>query len=69
MRRPGQTPGEYRAILAERLPETADDIDTLTEAFVRARYAPHPITADDARRARTPFERLRRVLKRSKSLV
>jgi hypothetical protein len=65
-RRPGQTPEEYRAQLAAQLPETHDDIGTLTDAFVRATYAPYPVTPDDARKTRLPFERLKRLLRGKK---
>jgi hypothetical protein len=36
----------------------------LTEAYVRARYAPTPITTADAHRARGLWERLRRMVQR-----
>jgi Domain of unknown function (DUF4129) len=65
-RRSGQTPYEYRAILARHLPEAAQEIGELTDAFVVAQYSPQPIGAEDARRARGPWERLRRRLRKLK---
>jgi Domain of unknown function (DUF4129) len=61
-RRGGQTPYEYRATLIEHLPEVEQDIGELTEAFVVAQYSPRPIDDTEARRARRPWERVRRRL-------
>ena len=62
-RRTGQTPYEYSATLARRLPEAEPDIAELTEAFVAAEYSPRPPDATAARRARRPWERMRRRLR------
>jgi Domain of unknown function (DUF4129) len=62
-RRPGQTPYEYGAILTKRLPEARQDISELTDTFVVAEYSPHPVDEADARRARRPWERVRRRLR------
>jgi hypothetical protein len=61
-RRGGQTPYEYRATLAQHLPEVEQEIDELTESFVVAQYSPRPVGPDEARRARRPWERVRRRL-------
>jgi hypothetical protein len=61
---PGQTPTEYQSTLAAQRPELATDLTDLTEAYVRARYAPTPITPADARHARGLWERLRRMVQR-----
>lgn len=63
-RRNAQTPNEYAADLAERLPDAAEDLATLTDAYVRAAYAPHPISREEAARVRRPFARLRRRLRK-----
>jgi hypothetical protein len=55
----GQTPYEYGRDLGERLPERKAELDSLTEAFVRARYSPAPVSDADAREARGPWQRLR----------
>jgi Domain of unknown function (DUF4129) len=62
-RRRGQTPYEYQATLAERLPEAEQEIDELTDAFVTAQYSRRTVGPDDARRARRPWEQLRRRLR------
>jgi hypothetical protein len=62
-RRAAQTPYEYSATLAQRLPEAQQDIAELTDAFVVAEYSPRPIGEADARRARQPWERVRRRLR------
>lgn len=58
-----QTPYEYSAALAERLPEAQPDLAALTESFVVAEYSQRPIERADAQRARRPWERLRRRLR------
>jgi hypothetical protein len=62
-RRGGQTPYEYQATLADRLPEVEQELGELTEAFVTAQYSPRPVGPDDARRARRPWEQVRRRLR------
>jgi hypothetical protein len=62
-RRGGQTPYEYRATLVERLPEAEQALGELTDAFVTAQYSPRPIGREDARRARRPWEEVRRRLR------
>jgi len=58
----GQTAYEYGRDLEARLPERRDEVRNLTEAFVRAKYSPAPVSDADARRARGPWERLRGAL-------
>jgi hypothetical protein len=58
----GQTAYEYSRQLAERLPGQRAEIDSLTEAFVRAKYSPRPVGREDVHRARTPWERIRGAL-------
>ena len=54
-----QTPYEYRATLAQHLPDIEQELSELTESFVAAQYSPRPVSADDARRVRRPWERVR----------
>ncbi|MGH2367452.1 MAG: DUF4129 domain-containing protein [Chloroflexota bacterium] len=61
-RKKGQTPYEYSRDLAERLPDRRPELQTLTDAFVRAKYSPQPVAESDARSARGPWERLRGAL-------
>jgi hypothetical protein len=63
-RRRAQTPYEYSATLAQHLPEAQEDIAELTDAFVVAEYSPRPVGQADAQRARRPWERVRRRLRR-----
>jgi hypothetical protein len=58
-RRSGQTPYEYSRELEEKLPDRRDEVRTLTEAFVHAKYSRRPVEDEDARRARRPWERIR----------
>jgi hypothetical protein len=63
-RRGSQTPYEYRAKLIEHLPEVEEALGELTDAFVTAQYSPRPVGPDDARRARRPWEQVRRRLRK-----
>jgi hypothetical protein len=63
-RRAAQTPYEYSATLAQHLPEARQDIAELTDAFVVAEYSPRPIGDADVQRARRPWERVRRRLRK-----
>ncbi len=58
----GQTPYEYSRDLAERLPDRREEVQALTEAFVRARYSPAAVSDSDAKEVRGPWERLRGAL-------
>jgi hypothetical protein len=66
-RRIGQTALEYRQRLREGVPQAADDVDQLTEAFLRARYGPRPVGADDASLARRCWEHIRAQLRRARA--
>ncbi|HEV2122789.1 MAG TPA: DUF4129 domain-containing protein, partial [Chloroflexota bacterium] len=58
-RRRGQTAYEYSRELGDHLPDRRDELQLLTDAFVRARYSRGEIPEEDARRARTPWQRIR----------
>ena len=62
-RGPSQTAREYAERLRGQLPETAPDVDTLTEAFEAARYSAHPVAKEDTVRPRSSWERLRQRLR------
>ncbi|HMP41257.1 MAG TPA: DUF4129 domain-containing protein [Roseiflexaceae bacterium] len=62
-RHAGQTPAEYRATLADRMPEVQPEIDGLTEAFMTARYSRKPLDKRDLADARRLWVRLRRALR------
>lgn len=61
-RRPSETPYEYESDLNASIPEAGDDVAALTDAFVEARYSPHPVTAQAAEVARRRWEQLRKRL-------
>jgi hypothetical protein len=61
-RRRGQTAYEYSRDLGDHIPDRRAEVEALTEAFVRARYSPRDIAEEDARRARSPWERIRDAL-------
>lgn len=60
-----QTPDEYAATVRSALPEAADDIQALTQAFVSARYSRQPVEAAQAHNAETIWVRLRKALRRT----
>ena len=56
------TPHEYRAVLEREMPEAADQIDELTEAFVEARYSEHNIDQERAGIVRAVWGRVKRAV-------
>lgn len=62
-RRRAETPYEYGEKLRANLPEAAEDVDRLTEAYLAAVYAPRPTTPAEAAEARGAWQRLRRALR------
>lgn len=65
-RRADQTPSEFAGELAASWPESDEDIESLTEAFLDARYSAREIDADEATDARSAWQRLARALRRPK---
>jgi hypothetical protein len=61
-RRAGQTPQEYAAALAPRVPGATDDLTGLTHAFTEARYSQHDVGPPQATAARGQWERLKDAL-------
>lgn len=57
-RRSDQTPYEFRPRLEQLAPAHKDDVDSLTAAYVRARYASDPPSAEDVAGAREALERI-----------
>jgi len=63
MRRPpSATPSEYAEILARELPESAPDVQELTESFVVARYSEHAIETEKAKSTQSVWTRIKRAL-------
>ena len=63
-RHPGQTPHEYQDSLDERFPELEPDLEGLTGAFIRARYAPHPVEQEHVAAAKPLWQRVKAALRR-----
>ena len=61
-REPSQTPSEYAAQLEKALPSSTEDIDSITKAFVQARYSLHNVNPEDANIVKAIWERIRRAL-------
>ncbi len=63
-RQPGQTPYEYAQSLEAALPENFEDVASLTDSFVEARYSRHDISTEQAGTVQTLWERIKRALRR-----
>jgi len=61
-RKPSQTPSEYAVTLEKAVPPAGEDIDSLTEAFVEARYSSHEVDSEKADLVKAIWGRIRRVL-------
>jgi hypothetical protein len=55
-----QTPQEYCFSLVERLPEAADDLTLVTQAYVRARYGARTSTAEQMDRLSQAWQRVKK---------
>ena len=58
-----QTPYEYAGRLTGALPEVADDVSSLTQEFVEARYSEHEVATTQASAVRRYWERIRAALR------
>lgn len=61
-RKPSQSPSEYAATLEKALPSSVEDIDSLTDAFVIARYSRRNIDSGQVERVKSTWGRIRRTL-------
>ena len=61
-RKPSQSPTEYAAALERALPEAVEDIDSITAAFVEARYSRNDVNPGDASAVKATWGRIRRAL-------
>ena len=61
-RKPAQTPSEYAVTLQDALPTQNEDIHTITESFIEARYSPQPIDSQKANLVKAAWSRIRRAL-------
>jgi hypothetical protein len=64
-----QTPYEYSATLAERIPETGADVVRLTQAFVEARYSQRPMDEQEVSVIQQIWKRTRAALARKRSIL
>jgi hypothetical protein len=62
-RQPSQTPFEYAQRLEKDLPEVGDELQSLTGAFVEARYSRHAISTDSAKLVRHYWGRIKHALR------
>jgi hypothetical protein len=62
-RHPDQTPYEYARELSDWVPEARDEVSSLTNVFVEARYSLHEVTQQHAGRVRQSWIRIKKVLK------
>jgi Domain of unknown function (DUF4129) len=62
MRKPSQTPSEYSVTLKQALPSAGEDIDSITEAFIEARYSRQEVDARKAAIVKVTWGRIRRAL-------
>jgi hypothetical protein len=64
---PSQTPAEYAATLEKALPEANEEVGSITEAFIRARYSREDIDARQADAVKATWNRICAALKKSKN--
>jgi hypothetical protein len=61
-RKPSQTPSEYAVQLEKDLPSAGEDIDSITKAFIEARYSRQEIDSGKAELVKGIWGRIRRAL-------
>jgi hypothetical protein len=61
-RKPSQSPSEYAATLRNDLPAVENDIDSITQAFARARYSRDVVNVGEVGRVKAAWGRIRRAL-------
>ncbi len=61
-RQPSQTPSEYALLLEKELPSASEEVDSLTTAFVEARYTRQNVDPGKAAFVKNLWERIRRAL-------
>lgn len=62
-RRPHQTPYQYENRLAGAIPEIDQDLHSLTDTFLEARYSPHPMAEPQAEQAGSLWDRIKAILR------
>ncbi len=64
-RQESETPLEFVDDLKRSWPDTEGDVDTLTDAFLKARYSPDPIESDDVPSVKATWKNVRSNLRKS----
>ncbi len=59
-RKPSQTPSEYAVTLEKALPSAGEDIDSITDAFIQARYSRREVNSREADLVKVIWGRIRR---------
>ena len=62
VRQPSQTPSEYAETLEKALPTEEEDIESITAAFIKARYSRREVDAVQANIVKATWDRIRRAL-------
>jgi hypothetical protein len=63
-REPAQTPAEYAVHLEKALPAAKEDIESMTRAFVEARYSRREVQSGDANGVKAAWRRVRQAFQR-----
>ena len=58
-----QTPLEYETYLRNQVPEAAQEVASMTETFVEARYSQHVVSEDKIQKVRQAWEYVRMTLR------
>ena len=66
-RQSGQTPYEYQATLDGRFDDLEPDLSGLTEAFIEARYSPHPVQQEEIETVKPLWQRIKAALRRRRA--
>lgn len=66
-RQPPETPLEFVQDLREKWPAAEDDLQELTDAFLKARYSEEPIAAEDLPHVKQSWQSLRKEMGRSRA--
>ncbi len=62
-----ETPSEFVADLVEEWPEADDEVEAITDAFLKARYSPQPITGDDIGPVKETWNRIKTAIRKRRS--
>ena len=62
-RKPSQTPSEYATTLEKALPSAEQDIESITAAFVEARYSRQEVDSGTVNRVKATWGRIRAAMK------